>query len=27
MAPRRLFDGRHWEQAFAAAGREWEAQR
>jgi hypothetical protein len=27
MGPRRLFDGQHWEAAFAAAGDEWEAQR
>ena len=27
MSPRRLFDGQHWEQAFAAGGREWEAKR
>jgi hypothetical protein len=27
MGPRRLFDGQHWEAAFASAGREWEAKR
>jgi hypothetical protein len=27
MQPRRLFDGQHWEQAFASGGREWEAKR
>ena len=27
MQPRRLFDGQHWEDAFAARGREWEAKR
>jgi hypothetical protein len=26
MEPRRLFDGRHWEAAFAAGGRDWEAK-
>lgn len=26
MLPRRLFDGQHWEAAFAARGREWEAK-
>ena len=27
MQPRRLFDGRNWEEAFAAGGAEWEAKR
>jgi hypothetical protein len=27
MGPRRLFDGRNWETAFAASGAEWEAKR
>ena len=27
MGPRRQFDGKHWETAFASAGREWEAKR
>ena len=27
MQPRRLFDGRNWEEAFAAGGAEWEARR
>jgi hypothetical protein len=27
MQPRRLFDGQHWEQAFATGGRDWEAKR
>jgi hypothetical protein len=27
MGPRRLFDGKHWEAAFTARGREWEAKR
>jgi hypothetical protein len=26
MHPRRLFDGRHWEEAFAARHAEWEAK-
>jgi len=27
MGPRRLFDGRHWEDAFASRQHEWEAKR